>query len=66
MKLKGKVLKRFNDKNTNILYEPKTDYKDADIYEAEKQRYEELFYKGYVEKGELVENNNRFKTEKLK
>ena len=66
MKLRGKVIKTFNDKDTKKVYTPKDDYKDADVFEADRPRYEELYYKGYVEKGELVEDNNRLQIKEFK
>ena len=72
MKLRGKVLKKFEDKETGKKYAP-TGYSETeeytdkeyvypDIYVAEKKRYEELEKKGYVGKGELVEEK-RFRIE---
>lgn len=50
MKLKGKVLISFNDKHDNLKrYEA-----EKDIYEAEKERYIELYDLGYVEEGKEV------------
>ena len=67
MKLRGKVLQKFEDKETGKIYAPKgykeieeytdKEYVYPDIYVAEKKRYEELEKKGYVGKGELVEDN---------
>lgn len=55
MKLQGKVLKSFNDKETGKLYTPKDEYKEADLFVADKPRYEKLYSLGYVEKGKLYE-----------
>ena len=55
MKLKGKVLKAFNDsKDNNKRYSPADEYKEADIFEADKDRYTDLEKKGFVGKGEKV------------
>ena len=48
-KVKTKVKNNFNDTKTNITYE-----KDEDII-LDRARYEELFAKGFVEKGKIVE-----------
>lgn len=57
MKLTGKVLKPFNDGQDNFkVYTPADEYKDADTFTAEKERYMELFNKGFVEKGKPVKN----------
>ena len=67
MKLTGKVLKPFNDSKDNFKeYTPKDDYKDADVFTAERERYEDLYRKGYVEKGKLVEDKKSFKFEENK
>lgn len=53
MKLKGKVLKDFYDKNEQKIYN-----KD-DIYKSETERYEYLYKLGFIEKGvEEVKNGN--------
>lgn len=55
MKLRGKVLKAFNDgKDNNKRYSPADEYKEADIFEADKDRYIDLEKKGFVGKGEKV------------
>lgn len=48
-KVKTKVKNNFNDTKTNITYE-----KDEDII-LERARYEELFAKGFVEEGNIIE-----------
>lgn len=59
MKISGEVLKAFNDIKDNYkLYTPKNKYKDADIFTADEERYEELRIKGFVGEGK--------KTEKIK
>lgn len=56
MKLQGEVLIAFNDIQDNYKrYTPKDEYKEADIYVADKDRYEELRIKGFVGKGKKVE-----------
>ena len=57
-KVKTKVKNNFNDTKTNITYE-----KDEDII-LERARYEELLSKGFVEKGEILEDKPLFKKEK--
>lgn len=47
--VKTKVKNNFNDTKTNITYE-----KDEDII-LDRARYEELFAKGFVEEGKIVE-----------
>lgn len=49
-KVKTKVLKGFNDSKDNF----KTYEKDDDII-LDRARYEELFAKGFVEEGKIVE-----------
>ena len=56
-KVKTKVKNNFNDKKTNITYE-----KDEDII-LDRARYEELLSKGFVEKGEILEDKPLFKKE---
>ena len=48
-KVKTKVKNNFNDTKTNITYE-----KDEDII-LDRARYEELFSKGFVEEGKILE-----------
>ena len=48
-KVKTKVKNNFNDAKTNITYE-----KDDDII-LDRARYEELFAKGFVEEGNIIE-----------
>ena len=48
-KVKTKVKNNFNDTKTNITYE-----KDDDII-LDRARYEELFAKGFVEEGNIIE-----------
>lgn len=65
MKLQGEVLKRFQDKETKITYDTKgsmdiEEYTGKEttypyIYIGEKERYEELYEKGYLTKGKLYE-----------
>lgn len=57
-KVKTKVKNNFNDTKTNITYE-----KDEDII-LDRSRYEELLSKGFVEKGEILEDKPIFKKEK--
>ena len=52
-KVKTKVKNNFNDTKTNITYE-----KDEDII-LDRARYEELFAKGFVEKGKIVEERSK-------
>lgn len=56
-KVKTKVKNNFNDTKTNITYE-----KDDDII-LDRARYEELLSKGFVEKGEILEDKPLFKKE---
>ncbi len=56
MKISGEVLKAFNDVKDNYkLYTPKNKYKDADIFTADEERYEELRIKGFVGEGKKTE-----------
>lgn len=56
MKISGEVLKAFNDIKDNYkLYTPKNKYKDADIFTADEERYEELRIKGFVGEGKKTE-----------
>lgn len=56
MKLSGEVLIDFNDKKNNLkTYRAKTQFKDADIFTADEERYEYLRIKGYVAEGKKVE-----------
>lgn len=48
-KVETKVKNNFNDTKTNITYE-----KDDDII-LDRARYEELFAKGFVEEGNIIE-----------
>ena len=52
-KVKTKVKNNFNDTKANITYE-----KDEDII-LDRARYEELFAKGFVEKGKIVEERSK-------
>ena len=56
-KVETKVKNNFNDTKTNITYE-----KDEDII-LDRARYEELLSKGFVEKGEILEDKPIFKKE---
>ena len=56
-KVKTKVKNNFNDIKTNISYE-----KDEDII-LDRARYEELFAKGFVEEGKILEDKPLFKKE---
>ena len=58
-KVKTKVKNNFNDTKTNITYE-----KDEDII-LDRARYEELLSKGFVEKGEILEDKPLFKKENI-
>lgn len=55
-KVKTKVLKGFNDSKDNF----KTYEKDEPIT-LERDRYEELLSKGFVEEGEILEDKPSFK-----
>ena len=56
MKISGEVLKAFNDVKDNYkLYTPKNKYKDADIFTADEERYEDLRIKGFVGEGKKIE-----------
>lgn len=57
-KVKTKVKNNFNDTKTNITYE-----KDEDII-LDRARYEELFAKGFVEEGEILEEKPKVSYEK--
>lgn len=50
MKLQGKVLQSFNDRNNNL----KKYNAGKDMFQAEEKRYNELYAKGYVEKGKKI------------
>ena len=52
-KVKTKVKNNFNDTKANITYE-----KDEDII-LDRARYEELFAKGFVEEGKIVEERSK-------
>ena len=55
MRLKGEVLKPFNDIKDNYKrYTPADEYKEADIFEADVERYTDLERKRFVGKGEKV------------
>ena len=58
-KVKTKVKNNFNDTKTNITYE-----KDEDII-LDRARYEELFAKGFVEEGKILEDKSLFKKENI-
>lgn len=67
MKLQGEVLIAFNDIQDNYKrYAPKDEYKEADIYVAEKDRYEELRLKGFLAKGKKVEEKKKVEKEEDK
>lgn len=56
MKISGEVLKAFHDVKDNYkLYTPKNKYKDADIFTADEERYEDLKIKGFVGEGKETE-----------
>ena len=57
-KVKTKVKNNFNDTKTNITYE-----KDDDII-LDRARYEELFAKGFVEEGKILEDKPKVSYEK--
>ena len=57
-KVKTKVKNNFNDTKTNITYE-----KDEDII-LDRARYEELFAKGFVEEGKILEDKPKVSYEK--
>lgn len=51
-KMSGKVIKDFNDsKDNNKFYKA-----NEDTYVADRIRYEELYYKGFVEEGKEVKD----------
>lgn len=51
-KMSGKVKVNFNDSKDNMKF-----YKAGeDIFTADRARYEELYYKGYVEEGKEVKD----------
>ena len=56
---KTKVKNNFNDKKTNITYE-----KDEDII-LDRARYEELFAKGFVEEGKILEDKPLLKKDNI-
>ena len=56
--VKTKVKNNFNDTKTNITYE-----KDEDII-LDRARYEELFAKGFVEEGKILEDKPKVSYEK--
>ena len=58
-KVKTKVKNNFNDTKTNITYE-----KDEDII-LERARYEELFAKGFVEEGKILEDKPLLKKDNI-
>ena len=58
-KVKTKVKNNFNDKKTNITYE-----KDEDII-LDRARYEELFAKGFVEEGKILEDKPLLKKDNI-
>ena len=57
-KVKTKVKNNFNDIKANITYE-----KDEDII-LDRARYEELLSKGFVEKGNIIEERPKFSYKK--
>ena len=58
-KVETKVKNNFNDKKTNITYE-----KDEDII-LDRARYEELFAKGFVEEGKILEDKPLLKKDNI-
>lgn len=51
-KMSGKVKVNFNDSKDNMKF-----YKAGeDIFTADRARYEELYYKGYLEEGKEVKD----------
>ena len=58
-KVKTKVKNNFNDTKTNITYE-----KDDDII-LDRARYEELFEKGFVEEGKILEDKPLLKKDNI-
>ena len=58
-KVKTKVKNDFNDTKTNITYE-----KDEDIILG-RARYEELFAKGFVEEGKILEDKPLLKKDNI-
>ena len=60
MKISGEVLKAFNDIKDNYkLYTPKNKYKDADIFTADEERYEDLRIQGDVGEGKKTEKTKK-------
>ena len=61
-KMSGKVIKDFNDsKDGNKFYKA-----NEDTYIADRIRYEELYYKGFVEQGKEVKEEKKFDFRSLK
>ena len=58
-KVKTKVKNNFNDTKTNVTYE-----KDEDII-LDRARYEELFAKGFVEEGKILEDKPLLKKDNI-
>ena len=58
-KVETKVKNNFNDTKTNITYE-----KDEDII-LDRARYEELFAKGFVEEGKILEDKPLLKKDNI-
>lgn len=58
-KVKTKVKNNFNDTKTKITYE-----KDEDII-LDRARYEELFAKGFVEEGKILEDKPLLKKDNI-
>ena len=58
-KVKTKVKNNFNDTKANITYE-----KDEDII-LDRARYEELFAKGFVEEGKILEDKPLLKKDNI-
>lgn len=53
--LEGKVIKDFNDTKNNL----KKYTAGKDIFKADDKRYNELYNKGYVEKGKKVKADTK-------
>ena len=58
-KVETKVKNNFNDTKANITYE-----KDEDII-LDRARYEELFAKGFVEEGKILEDKPLLKKDNI-
>ena len=61
-KMSGKVKVDFNDsKDNNKFYKA-----GEDVFTANRDRYEELYYKGYLEEGKEVKEEKKFEFKNIK